>query len=71
MDKLVSGGIIFSGKSPDGKRMEILELLNAYFYLATQFHGEFKSRPTKPSPPYYGFVKASLDRKLGKSSPKF
>jgi len=59
-------GLIFSGHSPDGRRMEILELPEKFFFFASQFHGEFKSRPGKPDPEYYGFVKACLDKKLGK-----
>ena len=64
-------GLVFSGKSPDGRRMEILELPDRFFFLASQFHGEFKSRPGKPDPEYYGFVKACLDRKLEKTKPEF
>jgi CTP synthase len=64
-------GIVFSGKSPDSRRMEILELSDRFFYFASQFHGEFKSRPGKPEPEYYGFIKACLDRKLGKQKPAF
>ncbi|MFQ6080831.1 MAG: CTP synthase [Candidatus Bathyarchaeia archaeon] len=64
-------GLVFSGKSPDGRRMEILELPNKFFFLGSQFHGEFKSRPGKPDPEYYGFIKACLDKKLGKSKPDF
>jgi len=71
IDMLEKNGLIFSGKSPDGKRMEILELPNHFFLLASQFHGEFKSRPGKPDPEYYGFVKACLDKKLGKYKPEF
>lgn len=59
-------GLIFSSRSVDGKRMETLELPGRFFFFASQFHGEFKSRPTKPDPEYYGFVKACLYRKLGK-----
>ncbi|MCX8170561.1 MAG: CTP synthase [Candidatus Bathyarchaeota archaeon] len=59
-------GLIFSGRSPDGRRMEILELPDKFFFFASQFHGEFKSRPGKPSPEYYGFVKACLERKLNR-----
>ncbi|MBS7605611.1 MAG: CTP synthase [Candidatus Bathyarchaeia archaeon] len=58
-------GLVFSGVSPDG-RMEILELPDKFFFFASQFHGEFKSRLGRPSPEYYGFVKACLDRKIGK-----
>jgi CTP synthase len=64
-------GLIFSGKSVDGRRMEILELPNQYFFFASQFHGEFKSRPGKPSPAYYGFIKACLNKKMGKAKPVF
>jgi CTP synthase len=70
-DTLKKQGVVFSGKSPDGRRMEILELPDRFFFLASQFHGEFKSRPSKPSPEYYGFVRACLDRKQGRSAPKF
>jgi len=68
---LEKNGLVFSGRSPDGRRMEILELPDKFFFFASQFHGEFKSRPGKPSPEYYGFVKACLDRKMGKSKPEF
>lgn len=71
VERLEKEGLVFSGKSPDGRRMEILELPNHFFFFASQFHGEFKSRPGKPDPEYYGFVKACLDRKLGKAKPEF
>ena len=67
---LEDNGLIFSGSSPDGRRKEILELPDRYFFFASQFHGEFKSRPGKPDPEYYGFVKSCLDRKLGKPRPE-
>ncbi len=70
-DVLKKSGLVFSGKSTDGRRMEILELPNHFFFLASQFHGEFKSRPGRPDPEYYGFIKACLDRKGGKSKPEF
>lgn len=70
-DTLEKHGLIFSGKSPDKRRMEILELQTKYFFFASQFHGEFKSRPGKPDPEYYGFIKACLDKKLGKPRPQF
>ena len=71
LEKLEKSGLSFSGRSPDGRRMEILELPDPFFFFASQFHGEFKSRPGKPDPEYYGFVKACLDKKLGKSKPEF
>jgi CTP synthase len=64
-------GLVFSGKSIDGKRMEVLEIPSNYFFLATQFHAEFKSRPNKPSPPYYGFIKACCDNQQGLPQPIF
>lgn len=66
LKKLEENGIVFSGKSTDGKRMEILELPEHAFFFASQFHGEFKSRPGRPDPEYYGFIRACLDRKLNK-----
>ncbi|MEM2546828.1 MAG: gamma-glutamyl-gamma-aminobutyrate hydrolase family protein, partial [Candidatus Bathyarchaeia archaeon] len=71
VEKFEKQGLVFSGRSPDGRRMEILELPNHFFFFASQFHGEFKSRPGKPDPEYYGFVKACLDRRLGKAEPEF
>ncbi len=70
-EQLTKSGMTFSAKSNDGTRMEILELHDRYFHFATQFHAEFKSRPAKPSPPYYGFIKSCLDKKLGKPKPEF
>jgi CTP synthase len=63
---LRKNGLWFSGKSADGKRMETLELPDRYFFFASQFHGEFKSRPGRPSPEYFFFVRACLNKKLGK-----
>jgi len=57
--KIESAGMRFSGKSSDGKRMEIAELKNHSFFVASQFHPEFKSRPGKPAPLFLGFVKAA------------
>jgi CTP synthase len=65
-ETLKKHGLVFSGKSTDGRRMELLELQNHSFFLASQFHGEFKSRPGKPDPEYYGFVKACVEHRHGK-----
>src|SRR5467141_866203 len=67
--QLTSKGLKFSGKSDANRRMEILELPSNNFHFATQFHAEFKSRPGRPSPPYLGLVKASLQKNL-KLEPK-
>jgi len=71
LETLEKNGLVFSGRSADRRRMEISELPGSFFFLASQFHGEFKSRLGRPDPEYYGFVKACLDRKLGKSKPEF
>ncbi len=71
MDVLKKNGMCFSGKSTDGRRMETLELPDKYFYFASQFHGEFKSRPGRPSPEYFGFISACLNKKMGKAKPDF
>jgi len=47
-----------------------MELPGHPFFLATQFHPEFKSRPWRPSPPYYGFIRAALERRLGGVRPQ-
>jgi CTP synthase len=71
LDILKENGLQFSGKSKDGRRMEILEFHSNYFFFASQFHGEFKSRPGRPSPEYYGFIKSCLSKKMGKTKPVF
>ena len=63
---LKNNGLCFTGKSSDGRRMETLDLPKNYFFFASQFHGEFKSRPGRPSPEYFGFIQACLNKKLGK-----
>ena len=69
--RLEDAGVVFSAWSPDGARKEMMELPDNYFFLATQFHPEFKSRPWAPSPPYYGLVKAAYDKKRRRPKPKF
>ncbi len=60
--QIEEAGFIFSGKSPDGRRMEIGEIPDHPFFIASQFHPEFKSRPTKPRPLFVGLVNACLAR---------
>jgi CTP synthase len=69
--RLEKAGARFTAVSKEKKLKEILELSDNYFFMGTQFHPEFKSRPWAPSPPYYGFVKAVYDKKMGKPKPKF
>src|SRR3989344_4464144 len=59
---LENKGLIFSGTSPDKSLMEFLELPSHPFFIATQAHPEFLSRPLRPHPLFAGFVKSSLDR---------
>ena len=60
---LQEAGVIFSGQSPDEKLVEIIERADHPWFLAGQFHPEFKSRPNKPHPLFYGFIGAALERK--------
>jgi CTP synthase len=53
-------GFVFSGTSPDGRLVEIIELKDHPWFVAAQFHPEFTSRPTRPQPLFREFVKASL-----------
>ena len=57
-DLLSKGGMTFSGISPDGRLVEIVELKDHPFMLATQFHPEFLSRPNRPHPLFVAFMKA-------------
>ena len=63
IEKLEAVGWHFSGKSEDGKRMEIAELEGHPYFMAAQFHPEFKSRPLSPSPLHFGLVKAAMEHK--------
>ncbi len=56
-------GLVFSGKSEDGSLMEFVELKDHPFFVATQAHPEFKSRPTRPHPLFLGFIDAILRQK--------
>jgi hypothetical protein len=51
-------GLIVSGLSPDGRLVEIIELRDHPWFVASQFHPELKSRPTRPHPLFRDFVKA-------------
>ncbi|MEO2075195.1 MAG: CTP synthase [Bacillus sp. (in: firmicutes)] len=55
-------GFIFSGTSPDGRLVEIIELSDHPWFVASQFHPEFVSRPTRPQPLFRDFIKASLEK---------
>ncbi len=55
-------GMIFSGINEKGNLVEIIELSNLKFFIASQFHPEFRSRPTRPHPLFDGFVKAAIKK---------
>ncbi|HEY7941906.1 MAG TPA: CTP synthase [Candidatus Limnocylindrales bacterium] len=59
-DRLEAAGMILSGQSPDGRLVEIVELRDHPWYVASQFHPEFKSRPDRPHPLFGGFVRAAV-----------
>lgn len=63
-EQLEQLGLQFAGTSPDGRLVEIVEIPSHPFFLATQFHPEFTSRPNRPQPLFRDFVKASLSNKL-------
>jgi CTP synthase len=67
-DLLSEAGLIFSGLSPDGRLVEIGELENHPFMLGSQFHPEFKSRPTRPHPLFKAFIAAAVDYHRAKDS---
>ena len=58
-DQLLSGGMIFAGTSPDNHIVEMVEIPSHPFFVAGQFHPEFKSRPNKPHPLFRGFMTAA------------
>ncbi|OGG52026.1 CTP synthase [Candidatus Kaiserbacteria bacterium RIFCSPHIGHO2_01_FULL_54_36b] len=65
IEKLESAGLVFSGKSPDSRLMEIAELPKSVhpFMLGTQFHPEFRARPLSPHPLFNAFIKAAVGAK--------
>ena len=56
----IETGYVVSGTSPDGRLVEIIELPSHPFFIATQFHPEFQSRPSNPHPLFKGFIQAAL-----------
>ncbi len=56
-------GVVFSGVSPDGSLLEVMELQNHPWFVGVQYHPEFKSRPEAPHPLFNAFMKAALNKK--------
>jgi len=65
-ERLTAKGMVLSGLSPDGQLVEIIELRDHPWFVATQFHPEFKSRPVAAHPLFRSFIKAALER-MGRS----
>ncbi len=60
---LTDNGMILSGQSPDGRIVEMIELKDHPYYVCTQAHPEFKSRPDEPHPLFRGLIGAALEKK--------
>jgi len=65
---LEGAGMLLSGQSPDGRLVEIVELRDHPWFVASQFHPEFKSRPERPHPLFDGFVEAALAIRDGRDA---
>jgi CTP synthase len=63
-DELGGHGLVFSGKSPDGKFIEIIELTDHPWFLGCQFHPEFKSKPLDPHPLFVSFIRAAYEHRI-------
>ena len=57
-EKFETAGFVLSGTSPDGKLVELIELEGHPFFMASQFHPEFQSKPHQPHPLFRGFIAA-------------
>jgi CTP synthase len=60
--RLEDAGLVCSGTSPDDRLVEVIELPDHPYFIASQYHPEFKSRPNRPEPLFRGFVGAALER---------
>ena len=67
-EQLVDAGLVVSGTFEQGRLVEIIELPDHPWFVASQFHPEFKSRPTRPAPLFKGFVGAALERAHSRSA---
>ena len=61
-EQMQAAGMLLAGLSPNGHLVEIVEIPAHPWFVGAQFHPEFKSRPDRPHPLFYGFVKASVER---------
>ena len=63
-ETLEAAGLVISGTTPDGKLVEIIELKDHPYFVASQFHPEFQSRPLSPHPLFVGFIKAVVKSQM-------
>ncbi|MBM64576.1 MAG: CTP synthetase [Acidobacteria bacterium] len=69
--QLTENGLVISGRSPDGKFVESIELRGHPWFVAVQYHPEFRSKPLNPHPLFADFIRASYEHKVGsRSRPK-
>jgi len=61
-DEIEAAGLVLSGRSPNGRLVEVVELPDHPWFCASQFHPEFKSRPTRPQPLFREFMGAAAER---------
>ncbi|HEY7380766.1 MAG TPA: CTP synthase [Gaiella sp.] len=69
-EQLAEAGIVFSGTFQSGRLVEIVELPDHPWFVASQFHPEFKSRPTRPAPLFREFVGAARERARSRARPR-
>ena len=69
LSQLEEGGLVVSGMSPDGKFVEMIELLDHPWFLGCQFHPEYKSKPTEPHPLFISYIHAALEERERRQDP--
>ena len=67
-DKLIENGLIIGGVSPDNNLVEMIEIKDHPYFVASQFHPEFKSRPWEPAPLFNDFISSSIKTKSSESN---
>lgn len=64
IEDIEAAGLVYVGKDETGQRCEIMELEGHPYFVGTQYHPEFKSRPNRPSPPFLGLLKAAVGQEI-------
>ena len=67
-DRFIDGGLTIAGSSPDGKLVEVVELEDHPWFVAVQYHPEFKSKPTHSHPLFKAFIAAAVRKKRSQTS---